>query len=147
MYDGLSNGFDRCCDRRQRELTNNENIKGKYHVRIFLKDIFGFAGHQLKSTYGFIHRLALTRNSDNAVLNKDKATNIGKIKINAYECYVPHFTSSLEQYNIIMIQIIKKMATELQYPERSIFMKQVNTQNLWSYELSPHEGNNVPISI
>ena len=26
--DGLSIGFDRSCDRRQRELTNNKNVKG-----------------------------------------------------------------------------------------------------------------------
>ena len=39
------------------------------------------------------------------------------------------------------------MATELQYPERSIFMKQVNTQNLWTFELGTQEGINVPIRI
>ena len=38
----LSIGFDRDRNRRQRELTNNKNIKGKYHVRIYLKDVFGF---------------------------------------------------------------------------------------------------------
>ena len=34
--DGMSIGFDRSRDRRQRELTNNENLKGKYHVRNYL---------------------------------------------------------------------------------------------------------------
>ena len=32
--DDLSIGFDRSRDRRKRELTNNKNIKGKYHLRI-----------------------------------------------------------------------------------------------------------------
>ena len=41
-------GFDRDCGRRSRELTNNKNIKGKYHMTIMLKDIFGFAEHQEK---------------------------------------------------------------------------------------------------
>ena len=36
-------GFDRDRGRRQRELTNNKNQKGRYHVRIMLKDVFGFA--------------------------------------------------------------------------------------------------------
>ena len=27
-------------------------IKGKYHVKIMLKDVFGFAEHQEKATYG-----------------------------------------------------------------------------------------------
>ena len=44
--DDLSIGLD--CDRgrRQQELTNNKNIKGKCHVTIMLKDFFGFAQHQ-----------------------------------------------------------------------------------------------------
>ena len=44
--DDLSIGFDRDRNRRKRELTNNKNIKGKYHLRIYLKDIFGFLEHQ-----------------------------------------------------------------------------------------------------
>ena len=40
--DDLSIGFDRNPDRRQREITNNKNIKGKCHLRIMLRDIFGF---------------------------------------------------------------------------------------------------------
>ena len=36
------------------------------------------------------------------------------------------------------------MATELYYPERSVFMKEVNTQNLWKFELGTQEGINVP---
>ena len=31
--DDLSIAFDRDCDRRQRELTNSKNIKGKCHIR------------------------------------------------------------------------------------------------------------------
>ena len=37
---------------RRRELTNNKNQKGKYHIRYYLKDIFGFAEHQEKTTFG-----------------------------------------------------------------------------------------------
>ena len=46
--DDLSIGFDRDRGRRQRELTNNKNKEGKYHVTIMLKDTFGFAEHQKK---------------------------------------------------------------------------------------------------
>ena len=48
--DDLSIGFDRDRGRRQRELTNNKNIKGKYQVRIYLKDVFGFIEYQEKAT-------------------------------------------------------------------------------------------------
>ena len=46
--DDLSIGFDRDGNRRKRELTDNKNVKRKYHVRIYLKDVFGFAEHQKK---------------------------------------------------------------------------------------------------
>ena len=46
--DDLSICFDRNRDKRKRELTNNKNVKGKYHVRILIKDVFGFAEHQKK---------------------------------------------------------------------------------------------------
>ena len=95
--DDLSIGFDRDRNRRQRELTNNKNQTGKYHIRIYLKDIFGFAEYQDKGTYGLGYKLTMTRNTDNAVLNKDKAIKNGKIKINAIEWYVPHYTPSMQQ--------------------------------------------------
>ena len=50
--DDLSICFDRNRDRRKRELSNNKSVKGKYHIRIYLKDVFGFAEHQEKATYG-----------------------------------------------------------------------------------------------
>ena len=50
--DDLLGGFDRGRNRRPRELTNSKTIKGKYHVRIMLKVIFGFAEHQETATYG-----------------------------------------------------------------------------------------------
>ena len=46
--DDLSIGFDRNRGRRKNELSNNKTIKGKYHIRIHLKDIFGFSEHQEK---------------------------------------------------------------------------------------------------
>ena len=46
--DDLSIGFDRDRNRRQRELSNNKTQKGKFHVRIYLKDVFVFAENQEK---------------------------------------------------------------------------------------------------
>ena len=46
-----------------------------------------------------------------------------------------------------MDQIVKKMPTELWYLERSVFMKEVNTQSLWIFELGTQEGINVPVWI
>ena len=142
--DDLSICIDRDRNRRQRELTNNKTQKGKYHVRIYLKDVFGFAEYQEKCTYGLGYKLTMTRNSDNAVLNKGNAINDAKIKINAIEWYVPHYTPSMQQQSILSIQFINKTPTQIQYPERSVFMKEVNTQNSWTFELGTQEGINIP---
>ena len=83
--DDLFNRFDRDRGRRQRDLTNTKNIKGKYHVTILLRDIFGFAEHQEKGTYGLGYKLTLTRNGDNAVMNEANATNNAKIKIDSID--------------------------------------------------------------
>ena len=91
--------------------------------------------------------MTLTRNSDNAVLNKDNAVNNAKIKINAIEWYVPHYTASASQQVVLSKQIIDRLATELNYVELSVFMKELNTQNLWNFELGTQEGINVPIWI
>ena len=145
--DDLSIGFDRDRTRRRNELTNNKNVKGKYHIRIYLKDVFGFAEHQEKATYGLGYKLTLTRNNDNAVLSKANATVYGKVLINGIEWYIPHYTASMSQQTVLSNQILNKTPTELQYIGRSVFMKEVNTQNLWNFELGTQEGINVPIWI
>ena len=145
--DDLSIGFDRNRDKRKRDLTNIKNIKGKHHIRIYLKDIFGFAEHQEKGTYGLGYKLTLTRKTDNTVLNKDNAVANGRVKINSLDWYVPHYSANLEEYTKLMTQIKKNAPTLLQYTERSVFMKEVNTQNLLIFELGTQEGINVPIWI
>ena len=145
--DDLSIGFDRNRGRRKNELTNDKSIKGKYHIRIYLKDIFGFAEHQEKGTYRLGYKLTLTGNTDNAVLNKDNAVVNARVKINSLDWYVSHFSPNLEEYTKLMTQIKKNSPTLLHYPERSVFMKEVNTQNLWTFELGAQEGINVPIWI
>ena len=143
--DDLSIGFDRDHFRMLRELSNNKNQKGKYHVRIYLGDVFGFAEHQLKATYGLGYKLTLTRNRDNAVLNKADATIIGKVKINAIEWFVPFYTPSTSQQTNLFFQIKNKTPIELQYVEKTVFVGELNTQTLWSFEIGTHEGINIPI--
>ena len=145
--DDLSIGFDRDRNRSQRELTNIKTRKGKFHVRIYLKDVFGFAEYQKKATYGLDYKLTLTKNSDNAVLSKGNATNNGKIKFIAIEWCVPHYTPSMQQQSILSTQILYKTPTEIKDPERSVFMKEVNTQNFWTFELGTQVGINIPIWI
>ena len=143
--DDLSIGFDRSQERRKNELTNNKDIKGKYHFRIYLTGIFGYVEHQEKGTYGLGYKLTLTRNTDNAVLKKNNTVVNGRVKINSLDWYVPHYSPKLEEYNKLMNQIKKNTQTLIHYIERSVFMKEVSTQNLWTFELGSQEGINVPI--
>ena len=145
--DDLSIGFDRSSARRREEMTNNKNVKGKYHLRIMLKDVFGFAEHQEKATYGLGYKLTLTRNKDEVVIDKVAGIADARIKIDHIHWYVAHYTPSFQQRSYLSKQILGKTPTELRYVERSVSMKEVNNQNLWNFELGSHKSMNVPIWI
>ena len=143
----LSIGFDRSSGRRQDDVTNNKNVKGKFHRRIMLKDVFDFAECQEKETYGLGYKLTLTRNKDEAVIDKVAGIADARIKNDHLHWYVPHYTPSIQQQSILSKQILSKTPTDLRYVERSVFMKEVNNQNLWNFELGSQESMNVPIWI
>ena len=44
-----------------------------------------------------------------------------------------------------MKQIVDETPTQLQYPGRSVFMKKVNTQNSWTFELGTQEDISIHI--
>ena len=90
-------GFDHSRIKRRDKLTSRKNIKGKYRLRIMLKDVFGFAEHQEKATYGFCYKLTLTRNKDNAVTDKTAGIADARNKIDHIHWYVPHYIPSIQQ--------------------------------------------------
>ena len=94
--DDLSIGFDRSRNKRD-ELTLNKNVKGKYHLRIMLKDVFGFAECQEKATYGLRYKITLTRNEDEVVLDKVGGIADARIKIDHIHWYVSHYSPSMQQ--------------------------------------------------
>ena len=53
----------------------------------------------------------------------------------------------MQQQSILSKQILNKTPTEIEYPERSVFMKEGNTQNFCTFELETQEGINIPIWI
>ena len=107
----MSIGFDRDRGWRQRELTHNKTQKNKFHVGIVLQVVPRFAEHQEKATHELGYKLTLTRNTDNAVLNKDNAISNAKIKITAIDWYVPHCTPSVPKQAILSKQILSKTPT------------------------------------
>ena len=80
-------------------------------------------------------------------MNKHIATNIGKNKLISIEWYVLHHKFSISQEAVISKQILSKTPTEFKFVECSVFMKEVNTQNFWTFELGTQEGIIVSIWI
>ena len=143
----LSIGFDYSRNRRKDELALNKITKDKYHVKIMLKDVFGFVAGQEKATYGLGYKLTLTRNKDDAVIDKANTIADARIKNDHIHWYVPHYTPSIQQQSIMSQQILNKTPTELRYVERSVFMKQMNNQNVWNFELGCQQNMTIPIWI
>ena len=143
----LSIGFGHSRNRRRDELTANKNVKSKNHLRNMLKDVLGFAEHEEKATYGFGYKLTLTRKKEDAVIDKAADTADARIKIDHIHWYVAHYTPSIQQQSIISNQNLSKTPTELRHDERLVFMKEVNHQNLWNFELGSQKSMNVLIWI
>ena len=143
----LSIGFDHSRNKGRDELALNKNIKGENHVKIMLKDVFGFAERHEKDTYGLGYKLTLTRNKDDAVIDKAGGIADARIRIDHIHWYVPHYTPSIQQQSNLSKQILSRTPTELRNVERSVFMKEVNNQNLCNFEFGSHENMNVPIWI
>ena len=126
----LSIGFDWDRGRRKDELSNNKNLKGKNHLRIMFKDVFGFAEHQEKATNGLGYKMTLTRDKDETVI--DKAADIADARKKNWSyslvrtsLHTIHFT----QQSILSKKILTKTPTELRYIERSVFVKEVENPN------------------
>ena len=79
--DDFSWGFHQDRGVRRDELDKNKNLKGRYHLRIMLKDVFGFAEHPEKATYGPGYKIKLTRKKDEAVINKAAGIADARIEI------------------------------------------------------------------
>ena len=114
-------------------MTNNKTLKCNYHVRIYLKDVFGFAEHHDNFTYGLGYKLTLQRNSDNHVLGHPAGANdaaslalTGRVIIDDISLYVPHYTPSKSNQKMLLGHIVSKTPTDLSYIKRSSYIKFCN---------------------
>ena len=127
-------GFEESTTIRTQELTNNKTEKGTFFVRIKLKDLFGFADQE-KIIYGLGYTLTLKRNSSNQVVFRTNGVDAAKVVVKDISWYIPHYVPSLENQQLVLNQILNKDPTELSYAERTVFRKDVNTNNNWTFEL------------
>ena len=58
-----------------------------------LKNVLGFVEHQEKSIYVFGYELTLSKNKDEAVLEKAGVIANARSKIDFFPWYAPHFTT------------------------------------------------------
>ena len=110
-----------------------------------LKDIFGFPEGRKKATHGLCYKLTLTRNKGVAVWQKAVALADARNKSDHIHRYVPQYTPSIPQQGILSKQISSTTLTELGNFERSAFMKEVNNQKVWNFELGSQLRMNVYI--
>ena len=127
-------GFEESTAIRRQKLTNNKTEKGTFFVRIKLKDLFGFADQE-KITYGLGYTLTLKRSNSNDVVFRTAAVDVAKVVVKDISWYIPHYVPSSENQQLVLNQILNKDPTELSYTERSVFRKDVNTNNNWTFEL------------
>ena len=119
---------------RRLELRTNKSEKGTIFVRIKLRDLFGCADQE-KITYGLGYKLNLKRKNNNDPYIRTSGVDAAKLDIKNNGWYIPHYTRSLENQQIVMEQILNKDPTELHYKQRFVFRKDVNTNNKWTFEL------------
>ena len=127
-------GFEESTTIRSQELTNNKTEKGTFFVRIKLKNLFEFADQE-KINYGLGYTLTLKRNSSNDVVFRTNGVDAAKVVVKDISWYIPHYVSSLENQQLVLNQTLNKDPTELYYTERTVFRKDVNTINNWTFEL------------
>ena len=130
----LMYGFEESSTIRRQELTNNKTEKGTTFERIKLKDLFGFADQE-KITYGLGYTLTLKRNTNNDVIIRGAGVDAAKLVVKDIAWYIPHYVPRLENQQPVIDQILNKDPNELFYTERTVFRKDVNTNNNWTFEL------------
>ena len=97
-----------------------------------------------KATYSLGYKLTITRKKDESVVDKPAGIADARTKIDHIHWYVPHYTPSIRKQSILSNQILRKTPKELRNNERSVFMKEVNNQILWNFELGSQESMKVP---
>ena len=118
--DDLSIGFHRSFDVREKKLTSNKSTQRNYPVRICLKDIFGFAGHQHNCSYGLVYKRTLQKSSDIHVLShragadgSAKFALAGRVLIEDKSLYIPQYTPNISNQNFFWEKKVYKAATEV----------------------------------
>ena len=108
--------------------------------------MFGFADQE-KISYGSGYTLKLKRNTNNDMILRGAGVDAAKVVVKDISWYIPHYVPNLENQQLVMDQILNKDSTELHYIERVVFRKDVNTNNIWTFELGKSNNESCPIFV
>ena len=136
-------GFEESVAIRRQELTYHKTEKGTFFGRKKLKDLFGFA-NQEKINYILGNTLTLKRNNNKDPITRTTAVDAAKVVVKDISCiFHIHYVPSIENQQLVLNQILNEGPTELYYTERTVFRKDVNTNNNWTFELG-NSGESTP---
>ena len=107
--------------------------------------MFGFADQE-EITHGLGYSLTLKRNNNNDPIIRDNGVDAAKIDIKDIAWCIPHYVPSMENQQLVLNQILDKDPTELYYIERTVFRENVNTNNIWTFELG-NSGDSTPTYV
>ena len=99
-----------------------------------------------KVTWGWVYTLTLKRKYNNDPIIRTAVVDAEKIVIKDIDWYIPHFTPSLENQQFVMDQLLNKDPTQLYYMELIVFIKDVNTNNYWTFDLG-NSGESTPLFV
>ena len=98
------------------------------------------------------YKLTLQRNNDSHVLSHPAQANetanfalAGRGFIDDINLYVPQYIPGVSNKKLMLGHIVSK--AELSYTKRSSYMKDVTTENNWTFELGVGDGIDIPIYV
>ena len=100
------------------------------------------------------YKLTFQRKSNNLVLNHRAGIDIeanlalaGRVIIEDFSWYFPQYIMGMSNQNLMLGHIVSKAPTELSYVKRSSYMKDVTTENDWTFELGFGDGVDIPFYV
>ena len=89
------------------------------------------------------YTLTLKRNKNNDPIIRSAAVDAAKVVVKDNSWCIPHYVPSGENQQLVLNRILNKDPTELYYTKRTVFRKDVNTNNNWTFELG-NGGESTP---
>ena len=70
-----------------------------------------------------------------------------RVVIEDLSWYVPQYTPSISNQNLMLKQVVSKTPTQLSFMKRSAYMIDKSTENTWSCELGVEDGIDVAFHV